>query len=71
MKITVRPTSTDIARLLRQHNALRALRDARTGDLYVWEAEAGAHNDAIRQLGGDMLESVGFIFTLEDFKKLT
>lgn len=71
-QVTARPSRADVERLLKKHSALRAIRDARTGDLYVWNAEEALHEEVLRQLGlTELGENVGQILSIQDFDKLT
>lgn len=71
MQVYQRPSKADVAKLLKKHGSLRALKDHRSGDVYVFDAEAGLHEDAIRHLGGDMIDNAGTIHSTDDFLRLT
>jgi hypothetical protein len=73
MEIYERPTRDDVARLLNQGSrTLRAIRDIRTGDFYVWDAEQALHEQAIHHLGlSEFAENMGQIHSLRDWEWLT
>lgn len=66
------PTKQDIADLLRtaRGGALRAAKDYRTGDIYVWDAEAALHEPMIKHLGLLMGDSLGIIWSVEQAEAL-
>lgn len=50
--------------------AFRMLRDACTGDIYLWNAEDALHEEVVRQLAlGDNVENLGQVYTWADYKK--
>jgi len=73
VRVFERPDQRDIASLLKQgSHVLRAIRDTRSGDLYVWDAESALHEQIIRQLGlSDFAENLGQIHSLADFERLS
>ena len=73
IRVLERPTRADIAREIKQGSGvLRAVRVASSGDIYVWDAEHGLHEEVIRHLGlGDMVENLGQIHSPDDLSRLT
>lgn len=66
------PKATDAGKMIREHGPLRAVRDANTGDVYVWPGEAALHHDVIQQLGrySSMLDDAGVIYSPRDLRAL-
>jgi hypothetical protein len=73
MQVYEQPTRETVAKLLSTGSGtLRAVRDTRNGDLYVWDAEEALHEEAIRHLRlTDFAENVGQIHSLQDFDCMT
>lgn len=66
------PTLEDVASLLRaaKGGALRAAKDYKTGDIYIWDAEDALHRPMIEHLGLIMGDSLGIIWSVEQAKDL-
>ena len=69
---TRNPTLQDIATLLKaaKGGALRAAKDFRTDDVYVWDAADATHNQMLGHLGLIMGDSLGVIWSVEQAKDL-
>ena len=70
VEVLERPTKSDIAELLKRGSGTaRVIRDTRTGDLFVWDAEEALHEEVIRHLGlSDSAENMGQIHSVRDFE---
>ena len=70
--VLARPTDDEVAQALAEGSGtLRAIRDAHSGDLYVWDAELMLLEQAIRHLGlGDHAENLGQLYSVSDFRRL-
>jgi len=66
------PTLQDITTLLEaaQGGALRAAKDYRTGDVYVWDAADATHNQMLGHLRLIMGDSLGVIWSVEQARDL-
>jgi len=64
------PTLQDIATLLEaaRGGALRAAKDYRTDDVYVWDAADALHREMIEHLDLIMGDSLGIIWSVEQAK---
>ena len=64
------PTRQDVATLLEaaRGGALRAAKDHRTGDVYVWDAADATHIQMLGHLGLIMGVSLGVIWSVEQAK---
>jgi len=69
---TRNPTLQDIATLLKaaKGGALRAAKDYRKGEVFVWDAADALHQPMIQHLGLIMGDSLGVIWSVEQAKDL-
>ena len=69
---TRNPTLQNIATLLEaaQGGALRAAKDFRTDDVYVWDAADATHNQMLGHLGLIMGDSLGVIWSVEQARRV-
>jgi hypothetical protein len=66
------PTQSEFLRLIKENGPLRAARDHANGDVYVWPAESGLHNEVISKLPQNgMIDSAGTLFDFKDYMKLS
>lgn len=62
IEVVRNPSGADIRRMVEASpgGSLRACKDMRNGDLYVWDAAASTHRPMIERLGLEMGDSAGF-----------
>ena len=72
LPVTRNPTLQDIATLLEaaRGGALRAAKDDRTDDVYVWDAAVATHIQMLGHLGLIMGRSLGLIKSLDQARRI-
>lgn len=70
--VTRNPTLQDIATLLEAAGggAIRAAKDDRTGDVYIWDAAVATHNQMLGHLRLIMGRSLGVIWSLDQARRI-
>ena len=65
------PTIAEVKRLTKDGTTLRAAKDYRNGDIYLWDASGALHNEAIAQLGNfGYIDSVGQVCDAASYRRL-